>query len=56
MPREFKNRWRTAGDEDLTSIPTILSAYQQSADSNLKIVIMPIISLQSELRKVISLE
>ena len=37
MPREFKNRWRTAGDEDLTSIPTILSAYQQSADSNLKI-------------------
>ena len=32
MPREFKNRWVQAGDEQLTSVPGILTGRQVAAD------------------------
>lgn len=35
MPKEFKNRWVQAGDEYITTIPTILTAAQVARDTNL---------------------
>ncbi|MDR1811157.1 MAG: SusC/RagA family TonB-linked outer membrane protein [Prevotella sp.] len=37
MPREFKNRWMTPGDEAITSIPVIASRRQYENESNLDI-------------------
>jgi hypothetical protein len=36
MPKEFKNRWITSGDEATTSIPTIVSSRQYNSDRYLK--------------------
>lgn len=36
MPKEFKNRWTISGDENITSIPVILSNRQTSNDRYLK--------------------
>ncbi|MDD5891403.1 MAG: SusC/RagA family TonB-linked outer membrane protein [Bacteroidales bacterium] len=36
MPKEFRNRWTTPGDEKYTNIPVIASQWQNKADSDLK--------------------
>lgn len=36
MPKEFKNRWVTSGDEATTSVPTIVSSRQYNSDRYLK--------------------
>lgn len=36
-PKEFKNRWMVAGDENKTDIPTIATFRQNANDTNLKI-------------------
>jgi len=36
MPKEFKNRWVLPGDEELTSIPTIVGIPQYSDNSDLR--------------------
>ena len=36
LPKEFKNRWVTAGDEAVTNIPTIISARQSNNDRYMK--------------------
>lgn len=35
MPREFRNRWTTGGDEKHTNIPVIASVWQNRADTDL---------------------
>ena len=35
MPKEFKNRWTIAGDENYTNIPAIADLRQLQSDSNL---------------------
>ena len=37
MPKEFKNRWITPGDENVTNIPVIASSIQNRNDTNLSI-------------------
>ena len=37
MPREFKNRWMTPGDENVTNIPVIASSIQNRNDTDLAI-------------------
>ncbi len=36
MPREFKNRWMVAGDEEYTDIPTIASKRQYQLNSSIR--------------------
>ncbi|MDE6871661.1 MAG: SusC/RagA family TonB-linked outer membrane protein [Bacteroidales bacterium] len=36
MPKEFRNRWTIAGDENVTNVPVIASTWQNKADTNLK--------------------
>lgn len=35
MPKEFKNRWTNAGDENSTNVPVIASVWQNKADTRL---------------------
>ncbi len=35
MPREFRNRWMTPGDERYTDVPAIVSSRQVRNDSKL---------------------
>ena len=51
MPREFKNRWVKAGDENYTDIPVIATLRMVKDDSNLSRAIMPIITPQHVLPK-----
>ena len=37
MPKEFKNRWMTPGDENVTNIPVIASSIQNRNDTDLSI-------------------
>ena len=37
MPKEFKNRWMTPGDENVTNIPVIASSIQNRNDTDLAI-------------------
>mgnify|MGYP001541192863 FL=1 len=36
MPKEFKNRWVLAGEESITTIPTIVTKRQSDTDNHLK--------------------
>ena len=36
MPKEFKNRWVEAGNEEITNVPCILTARQVATDRYLK--------------------
>ncbi|WP_297676361.1 SusC/RagA family TonB-linked outer membrane protein [uncultured Bacteroides sp.] len=36
MPKEFKNRWTLAGEENITNVPTILTKRQSDTDRYLK--------------------
>lgn len=38
MPREFKNRWMVSGNEDITTIPAILSKRQHQLNSSYRYV------------------
>ena len=36
MPKEFKNRWALAGEENITNVPVILTKRQSDLDNDLK--------------------